>query len=88
VVFDPNGNWIELSQRTLIVVPLRERDRIALDTGFGRPVLMCFCQHNAEQLSHSPSDPLVETTTIAGWGLARQSVKCSGECTRLAKADI
>jgi 2-methylcitrate dehydratase len=32
--------------------------------------------------------PLVETAAIAGWGLACQAVKCGGECTRVAEADI
>ena len=32
--------------------------------------------------------PLVEAATIAGWSLAGQSVKCGGECTRVAEADI
>jgi hypothetical protein len=37
MVFDPGRHWIELSQRALMSSPLRERDRIALDIGFGAP---------------------------------------------------
>jgi hypothetical protein len=73
---DASGTWrlFGLSSRCSLMITISFENR-------------CHPLSGTEAAVPSPT-PLVETATITARGLAGQSMKCGGECARLAEADI
>jgi hypothetical protein len=67
---------------------LTSPDRAALYNRYTTPFAFSVAAGSEAPVPRRLRTPLVETATIAGWGLAGQPVKCGGECTRVAEADI